>query len=347
MAAAGTAPFGPEKQPGHPKMRSASQPGTLESAAGLARLVLVTSDAKNSAGASPVDRQHFSRWCSEQLELGNILFLSAIPFGFPDEWREFLLRLRIPESRHHKNIAFRPREDRLTGFTSEDKDEQKLLHSILRNYSARVAKYLSVLLPNYLPSWRLDYASFRPFEEQGRHLRLRARNDLLHTDAFPTRPTNGDRILRFFTNLNRESSRVWLTGPAFDTLAEQYACQAGLSVFKRGLPGTLEWLSRRGRKIARVLRLPGAARSRYDRFMLRFHHFLKEKEEFQLFCPKSRHEFPPGSCWMAFTDMVSHAVLSGQFALEQSFLVSRNALVLPEQAPLRVLERLSGRSLLV
>ena len=45
--------------------------------------------------------------------------------------------------------------------------------------------------PEYARSWRVDYASFRPVEEQGRELPLRHRNDLLHLDAFPTRPTHG------------------------------------------------------------------------------------------------------------------------------------------------------------
>ena len=40
--------------------------------------------------------------------------------------------------------------------------------------------------------------SYRPVEEATRKLRLKARNDLLHVDAFPTRPTNGWRILRCF-----------------------------------------------------------------------------------------------------------------------------------------------------
>jgi hypothetical protein len=40
--------------------------------------------------------------------------------------------------------------------------------------------------------------------------------------------------------------------------------------------------------------------------------------------------------------MVSHAVLSGQFALEQTFIISTSALALPEKAPVRVLERIAG-----
>jgi hypothetical protein len=316
----------------------------MENIRGLSCLVPLPSGSSGVAAPSR-NPELMSRWCCEQLELGNILFSPTIPFDFPDEWRAFLLQQRMSESRHHKNIAYRPAVDRLTGFGAANRDMQERLHRILRNYSARVVEYLSNLLPEYKQHWRLDYASFRPFEEQGRDLRVRARNDLLHTDAFPTRPTNGDRILRFFTNLNPDKPRVWLTGQTFEVLAEQYAAEAGLPAVKSQRTGAIHWLARRGRQVAKALRLPISMRSPYDDFMLRFHHYLKENAQFQQSCPKTRQEFPPGSCWMVFTDIVSHAVLSGQFALEQTFIVPRDALVTPERAPVRVLERLSGRSL--
>ena len=44
---------------------------------------------------------------------------------------------------------------------------------------------------------------------------------------------------------------------------------------------------------------------------------------------------------MVFTDMVSHAVLKGRYALEQTFLVARDSLVLPEKAPIAILERIA------
>jgi hypothetical protein len=45
---------------------------------------------------------------------------------------------------------------------------------------------------------------------------------------------------------------------------------------------------------------------------------------------------------MVFTDGVSHAVLSGRHALEQTFLISRDSLANPESASIAVLERLAG-----
>jgi len=319
-------------------------PAMPENHGGLSRLVPLPPD-HSSAVANASERARLGRWCCEQLELGNILYFPAIPFEFPADWRAFLVQRRKSETRHHKNIAYRPGQDRITGFGSENKEAEQRLHEILRGYSRRVVEFLSNLLPEYQRRWRLDYASFRPFEEQGRDLRVRARNDLLHTDAFPTRPTNGDRILRFFTNLNPEKPRIWLTGQTFEPLAKQYAVPAGLPGSQSRRAGALGAFAHLGRQVAKVLHLPVKNRSAYDDFMLRFHHFLKESTQFQQSCPKTRHEFPPGSCWMVFTDMVSHAVLSGQFALEQTFIVPRDAMVTPENAPVRVLERLAGHPL--
>ena len=43
--------------------------------------------------------------------------------------------------------------------------------------------------------------------------------------------------------------------------------------------------------------------------------------------------------------MHEHTALSGQFALEQTYIVPTHALLAPEKSPLRVLEALCGRSL--
>ncbi|HKS96848.1 MAG TPA: Kdo hydroxylase family protein [Terriglobia bacterium] len=278
---------------------------------------------------------------SEQLEQGNILFFSTTPFEFPEEDRRFLLGQRQSGASYHKNVAYRPKQGRLTGFVSRSRDEQDRLRIIMKTYSARVTQFGARLLPSYASNWKLDFASFRPQEEQGRQIRVRARNDLLHVDSFPTRPTHGDRILRIFTNINPTQPRVWLTTETFDGLAERFLGPDG----PPGLRTGLETGGLRGGLVraARALHLPVADPSPYDKFMLRFHHFLKENHEFQETCPKARWEFPPNSTWMVFTDMVAHAVLSGQFALEQTLIVPRDALVLPEKAPVSILESRIGR----
>jgi hypothetical protein len=287
----------------------------------------------------PADPAARGRWLCSQLESGNILFFPRTPFPFPSEDREFLLGQRQTGATFHKNIAYRPAEDRVTGVDQSTREDADRLRAILRSYSQNAARFVETLLPPYAGKWRLDFASYRPFEERGRAARTRARNDLAHVDAFPTRPTNGDRILRFFTNINPLRSRVWVTSETFEAIAPRYARQLGL-------PRSASSPAARGlHALARAVHWPGANRSPYDVFMHRCHNAMKEDAAFQASSPKLRWEFPPDSTWMVFTDMVSHAVLEGQYALEQTFLVSRAAMIAPEQSPAAILQRLAGYSL--
>jgi hypothetical protein len=48
---------------------------------------------------------------------------------------------------------------------------------------------------------------------------------------------------------------------------------------------------------------------------------------------------------MVYTETVPHAVLAGQYALEQTLLVDPRACVVPESAPLAILEKLAGAPL--
>jgi hypothetical protein len=206
----------------------------------------------------------------------------------------------------------------------------------MRQYSQDVTRFLTHFLTPYQGRWQLDYASFRPQEEEGRDLPLRRRNDLLHTDAFPTRPTRGARILRFFNNIHPSRTRDWVVGDPFGLLAPLYAPQ------HIALPASGNSASRALRSLANAAGLgyaiPSLKRSPYDDFMMRFHNFLKENASFQAECRKEYLQFPPGSSWMVYTDMVPHAVLSGQYALEHTFLVEHQAMVSPETSPLSVLE---------
>ncbi len=280
--------------------------------------------------------KELSSWHYQQLESGGILFFPRTPIGLSEEQHRVLLSQRQTEASYHKNIAYRPSEDAITGMArGSDRDQ---LRPILKEYCHQAAGVIARLLPRYATSSRLDFTSFRPFQEEGRTLPLRSRNDLLHIDAFPTRPTNGDRILRFFTNIHPEQRRVWLTSEPFPALVRRFAGEAWLlAVARKRSSPVRQTLAR----IARTARFLPPVRSPYDAIMLRFHHFLKENHQFQESCPKVRLEFPPLSSWLVFTDMVSHAVLAGQYALEQTFIVSRQALLHPDQAPVNILERLA------
>jgi hypothetical protein len=281
---------------------------------------------------------HRGRALCSELEAGNILFFPQTPLTFPGDDLEFLLSRKQADARFHKNISYRPAEDRITGL---DKSAAGLqvdrLRGIVAGYSQRASRFLSGLLSPYAGKWKLDYASYRPLEERGRPARLHARNDLPHVDAFPTRPTNGNRILRLFTNIHRSQARVWITTQNFDVIGPQFAKMIGLPQRP-----SANAFSKAFRRIARAVHLPAANRSPYDDFMHRCHNAMKEDGQFQQSCPTLRWEFPPYSTWIVFTDFVSHAVVQGQYALEQTFIISRDAMIQPELSPLRILERMVG-----
>jgi hypothetical protein len=274
-----------------------------------------------------------------QLERGNILFFPRTPFALTEEERDVLRSTSLTGGSLHKNIAYRPASDKVTGFDKSSAQDSKKLREVLRAYSRRTLELLRTILPRYMEGCRVDYASFRPQEEEGRDLPTKKRNDLLHVDAFPTRPTKGDLILRVFTNINKTKPRVWLTSDPFEPLAGRYAMDAGLSEIAKQQSGSPL------KNILRALGLPIMDRSAYDRFMLGFHDYLKFNEQYQRDCAKYRFDFPPDSTWMVFTDIVPHAVLSGQHALEQTVIVRRESLAARKHAPIDILEALCGQRL--
>jgi hypothetical protein len=275
---------------------------------------------------------------AERLERCEVVFYKACPFPLPQgDDQRFLVEQNLAGG--HKNISFNPHTGKIGGFRFQSSAQAERLRELLAAFSRHVTGWLANMLPQYARSWRLDKASLRPEEEATRHLRLTARNDLLHVDAFPTRPTGGDMILRLFTNIHQLKPRVWMTSDPFGALAPRYASDAGLGKVAKHPKGTVA---------GRLLGAFGgvqAKRSAYDRFMLGFHDYLKFNGEYQQSCAKYRFEFPPDSTWMVFTDVVPHAVLSGQYALEQTVIVARESLARRENAPIEILQGLCGRQL--
>ena len=296
------------------------------------------------AAAAVASPQQARQWC-QRLEEGNVLFFPQTPISLPEQDRAFLLGLGHSHRSLHKNLAYKPHLDRIAGADLQAADPhaaQHLLHC-MRAYSQQVQKFLTDFLSPYQARWQVDYASYRPLQEKNRTLPLHKRNDLMHTDAFPTRPTQGARILRFFNNIHPEESRHWIVGEPFRALLPQFVPESfPLPRAESGWQsGTRAALCQLGLGAL----LPALRRSPYDQFMMRFHNFLKENSAYQRSGWREELCLPPGSSWMVYTDMVPHAVLSGQCALEQTILVAPEALQAPEHAPLTVLEAYAGQPL--
>jgi hypothetical protein len=273
------------------------------------------------------------------LEQEELVYFPACPFLLPEgRDRDFLFEQRLG-GRAHKNISYDPTSERLTGYRRHSPEQGRQLRRILGDFGNRAAAWLAQELPGYASGWRRDRVSFRPEEEATRRLRQTARNDLLHIDSFPSRPSGGWRILRLFVNINHIDPRVWVTSESFGILLARYGRSIGLpSVTGQSLT------SRVGQGLLGIFDAGRRRRTVYDGFMRRFHDFLKTNDEFQERASRRFWKFPPGSAWLLFADSLSHAVLRGRFALEHSFFIPPHSLLKPETSPAALLERACGQA---
>jgi hypothetical protein len=262
------------------------------------------------------------------LEGGGVLVLPHLPFELSSDELRFL----SPDwsDARAKNISFDG--GALKGARGSSRDLAALAGMIGR-FAACAGDLVAALCPRYAPYVRRARTSFRPQPAVGRALSWRKDDARLHIDAFPSRPNHGERILRVFSNVNRNEARVWRVGEAFTTVARTF-----LPRIRRQLPGTPALLA--------LLRVTKGVRSEYDHLMLGIHDSAKADLAYQARCEQQTVRFPPGTTWLCFSDQVMHAAVSGQHMLEQTIHLPVAALYEPEGSPLAILERLCGRRLL-
>ena len=261
------------------------------------------------------------------LERGAVLFFPQLPFAVRDDEKSFL-DARVSDGKA-KNISLDHTTGRMQA-SSLAGDEADRLKAMIERFGSGAAQLIHDLLP-YRNVERAR-TSYRPVQVKGRSYSKISDDRLLHVDAFPSRPMRGRRILRFFSNIAPSSSRNWEVGQPFEDFARAFLPRVGPY-----LPGK-SWLYGK-------LGVTRGTRSRYDELMLSLHDTGKLDDAFQKTSPHQAVSFPAGSSWLVFTDQVLHAALGGEFALEQTFHLDIDQLAEPERAPLRVLERLSGKIL--
>jgi hypothetical protein len=264
------------------------------------------------------------------LESGRVIFLPRLRFELLSAEQAFLTDRALDDTR--KNISFDPATGRCHGSGYEG-EKLAALTAMLDRFGRGAEALVRGLLPRYAPSLERARTSFRPAEIAGRSTTPRHDDKRLHVDAFPTRPMRGRRILRLFANIAPDGVvREWRVGEPFPDFAAQFLPQL------RPMPPGQAWLMN-------LLGLTKGQRSAYDHLMLGLHDAGKLDGDYQANAPRAAVSFPPGSTWMCFTDSVLHAALAGRCALEQTFHIPVDAMAEPARSPLKVLERLSGRTL--
>ena len=206
------------------------------------------------------------------------------------------------------------------------------LTAMLARFAHSAADLVVTLFPRYAPFVQRARTSFRPQPAVGRRVSWRKDDSRLHVDAFPSRPNHGERILRVFSNVNPVDDRVWRVGEPFEAVAKTF-----LPRIRDALPGSAAVLA--------ALRVTKRPRSAYDHLMLNLHDRAKEDLGYQRDCAQQVVRFAPGTTWICFSDQVMHAAVSGQYMLEQTIHLPVTALYDSSRAPLAILERLTGRTL--
>ncbi len=282
---------------------------------------------------------------ADELEQGNIIYFPECPIPLPGEHELQFIRDELPTRLALKNVSYHPEADTVRGLDAEPETMDRV-HKILTFHSKEVDAFLKKIIPSLTAGWTIGTCSFRPIQEQERDLKPHASNELIHFDAGAYGATNGDRILRFFVNVNPHEDRVWATKGAFPEIYRRCGSEAGVRENDPGKnylqkkfldhlrTGIVRGLKKSGLKMAHVL-----DSSPYDRCMRKFHNYMKDTPEFQrrdAYYQQIR--FRPFSAWMVFTDMLSHASVSGQHAFVDTHLVPLANCRLAELAPINILK---------
>jgi hypothetical protein len=261
----------------------------------------------------------------QSLEKGKILFMPSLSFPLKPDELQFLSSKNVDPKR--KNISYSIKTAQLGGSLWNGTESDKLKDFLLR-YAEQASSLLKRLFPHYASDLAIEKTSFRPIEIYGRKSSIHKDDTRLHIDAFPSNPTQGRRILRFFTNINPDGKpRIWKVGEPFEEVARKFICKVPRYSFLSSY-------------LLKLLKITKKRRTFYDHYMLHIHNEMKEDTFYQETAQQEEIHFPAGSSWIVFTDQVSHAALAGQHVLEQTFSLPTASLQDISSAPLNVLEKI-------
>lgn len=270
------------------------------------------------------------------LEGNHVVHFPLSPVPLPDAQTLQHFREVLPPRLGSRHVSWHFRRQRLSGLKADAQTCRRTARA-LGDHLAAVVSFLRRVMPQLCEGWTVASTTLRPFQERGRNLEPHLSDELVHVDGGSYGATHGDRILRFFVNINEQEDRVWASkGPLQDVL-DRHGIGAGLLDRTGRLQVKIEE-STADRALCFAGRALGLASSPYDRAMRRLHNFMKESESFK--SDRRGYEeirFAPGSAWMAFTDGVSHAVLSGQLALVTTIIIRKAVLRQPHFAPYNLL----------
>ena len=292
--------------------------------------------------ASPIVELDFSDWAAPArvpekqaewtaaIENGQVLYFPRLAFELAPEEKPLLRESVLAGGSRNVSLG----ADGVLKHAAGTPEEQKLLAGMIGRYRKSVLTLVDGLFPHYRGKLRVAPTSFRPKQVETRTQSVHADDRRMHFDAFATRPTYGERILRIFTNLNPNGApRVWRVGEPFETVAKRY------------LPKIPPYSPLKA-KLLNAVGGTKSVRSEYDHLMFYLHNLMKEDEQYQKNGTVATKDFPPNCVWVCYADGAAHGVASGQYMMEQTLHLAPGGELHPESSPLAILTRLVGHPLL-
>lgn len=270
------------------------------------------------------------------LEDAKVVFLRGRGFALTERERQIItdpvVMFRGNEEKCKRNarptLTFDVASDQLR-FSTIRKPERREIEAMLRRYAVWSRDLLSELVPDYALAAEQNRIIYRPVG--------RDKVQDLHVDTTYLHPTQGRSKLRIFCNIDPLGRpRVWQVGEPFETYVQRYL------PLSRGKRSGLELAFERLIGLVGLLEGP---RTGFDHLLGEIRQLAKDDRHYQQSAPRRIANFPPGSTWIALTDVVLHGAISGQHALDQVFFLPPSVLSDPSRSALSTLERLSGRQL--
>ena len=304
----------------------AEDPAVAERAGGVARVFEI------APGADRTDPELRER-ALDTLESGGIVLLHRAGFELNEQERVLVadaaVTLPTRKERESRNgrptVIYDPARGTILR-TRMPSPGRESLEAMMARYSDWAAALVDELFPVYAGKLVRDRLTYRPCE--------RADAQGMHVDASYGRPTEGRGMLRVFCNINPTGQpRIWRVGETFEPFANRFVRTARTAHASR-----MEMLLAR-------LGVTKGRRTAYDRLMADIRGQGKRDQQYQESAPQRTMSFAPGSAWIAITDLVLHGASTGQHSLDQTFFLPPHAMRHPERSSLKILERLSGRTL--
>ena len=283
------------------------------------------------------------RTAIETLEGGGVIYLPISGFELSERERALIsdtakILTRTPDVEDGRpTIIFDPARGRIKKYhyaqvrgkmmRAQVKDTARPdLEAIMARYGQWAEDVIAQLFPSYQGALDRKRVTYRPFPRNSTQAR--------HIDSSYGYPTQGRGMLRIFSNIHPTTRpRIWQLGEPFEPFVRRFLPSVHLS--------GPSWIS----SILARLGIVDGPKTKYDQTIAALRGLGMRDKEYQQTAPQRVIEFPPGSSWIAITDLVLHGAMSGQHSLDQTFYLPVEAMNDPSRSSLRILERLTGEAL--